>query len=114
MAPFLIHHRDFIFFGPIDRPLKRGDMVFYQRDNGQYVMHRICRVNSASSTYDIIGDAQTEIERGVRSDQVFAVVFKVQRKGKLLGPESFWWKFFESVWLCVRPFRRVIMKLYPR
>lgn len=28
MAPFLVHHRDIIFFSKPDSPLKRGDMVF--------------------------------------------------------------------------------------
>ena len=44
MAPFLIHQRDTVYFRKPDRPLKKGDMVFYQRDSGQFVMHRICRV----------------------------------------------------------------------
>ena len=60
MAPFLIHHRDTIIFGPVDRPLKRGDMVFYERPSGQFVMHRIRKVGR-EGLY-LIGDAQTETE----------------------------------------------------
>lgn len=41
MAPFLVHHRDTIYFSKPVSPLKRGNMVFYQRTDGQYVMHRI-------------------------------------------------------------------------
>ena len=41
MSPFLCHNRDYIYFTKPDRELRRGDMVFYQRDTGQYVMHRI-------------------------------------------------------------------------
>ena len=41
MSPFLCHNRDYIYFTRPDRELRRGDMVFYQRDTGQYVMHRI-------------------------------------------------------------------------
>lgn len=39
MTPFLCHLRDRIFFAVPDRPLRRGDMVFYQRASGQYVCH---------------------------------------------------------------------------
>ena len=44
MSPFLCHERDWIYFTRPDRALRRGDMVFYQRDTGQYVMHRIYQI----------------------------------------------------------------------
>ena len=112
MNPFLIHYRDTIFFKKPERPLRRGDMVFYQRSSGQYVMHRILRVKP-EGLY-IVGDAQTEIEGPVRPQQVFAIITRVKRKGKMIGPGDFWWKFFEGPWLCLLPFRHVIMRLYAR
>ena len=63
MSPFLVHQRDSIRFRKPDRPLKIGDMVFYQRKNGQFLMHRICRVRPEG--YDIVGDAQWLIEDSV-------------------------------------------------
>ena len=111
MAPFLVHERDSIIFSKPDRELRRGDMVFYQRDTGQYVMHRILHVKT-EGLY-IIGDAQTEVEGPVRPEQVFALVTKVNRKGKWIGPGNFWWWFFSTVWLRLFPIRRLILKLYP-
>ena len=111
MAPFLVHERDSILFSKPDRELRRGDMVFYQRDNGQYVMHRILKVKPEG--LDIIGDAQTEVEGPVKPEQVFALVTKVNRKGKWVGPGNFWWWFFSTVWLRLFPVRRLILKLYP-
>lgn len=112
MTPFLIHQRDVIFFRKPDRKLKKGDMVFYQRDNGQFVMHRICKVTQDG--YDIIGDAQTEIEHGVRPDQIFALITKVKRKGKLLSHGDFWWEFFEHIWPNLIPFRYLFVRSYGR
>lgn len=111
MAPFLVHERDSIIFSKPDRELRRGDMVFYQRDNGQFVMHRILHVRP-EGLY-IIGDAQTEVEGPVKPEQVFARVTKVNRKGKWIGPGNFWWWFFSTVWLRLFPIRRLILKLYP-
>lgn len=85
MAPFLIHGRDSIFFRAPERELRRGDIVFYERPGGQFVVHRICRVHADG--YDIIGDAQTEIEHHVQRKQIFARVTKVERKGKYLYRE---------------------------
>ena len=110
MNPFLSHYRDTIFFRKPDRPLRRGDMVFYQRENGQYVMHRVFHVKK-DGLY-IVGDAQSEIEGPVRPEQVFAIITCVVRKGKRIGPGDFWWEFFEHVWLWFVPVRRLIMTLY--
>ena len=115
MAPFLIHGRDTVWFEKPKRPLKRGDIVFFQRDDGSFILHRIRRVrkNALSkkekggdgystdirNAYDIIGDAQLMTECGIRRDQIFAVVIRVERKGKIIGPGDFWWQFFERVFL---------------
>lgn len=110
MSPFLIHQRDTIYFRKPDKKLKRGDMVFYERPGGQFVMHRIIRVRP-EGLY-LIGDAQTEIEGPLDSKCVFARVVRVRRKGKILEPGDFWWEFFQHVWLRLIPFRRGMMRIY--
>lgn len=45
MNPFLIHQRDYILMRKPERELKVGDMVFFQRNDGAYVMHRIHHIN---------------------------------------------------------------------
>lgn len=110
MSPFLVHGRDTVYLSKVTEPLKKGDVIFYQRDNGAYILHRICRV--AGETYCLVGDAQYLIEEGIRRDQVLAIVTAVRRKGKLLQKGSFWWDFFERVWLRMIPLRRPIIGLY--
>lgn len=110
MSPFLCHKRDYIYFTKPDRELRRGDMVFYQRDTGQYVMHRIYR--GKKDGYYMVGDAQTQIEGPLRGDQIFARIIKVKRKGRIIEPGNFWWEFFEHVWIRIIPLRKVIEKLY--
>lgn len=111
MTPFLADKRDTIIVSPKTEPLKRGDMVFYQRENGQYIMHRIHHIDQEGMLY-IVGDAQTEIEGPVDARQVFGVVKKVIRKGKLIDEKDFWWKFFEKVWIRMVPLRSVFRKVY--
>lgn len=110
MAPFLIHQRDFVWFKAPDRELRVGDIVFYQRKNGQFVMHRIRKIRPEG--YYIIGDAQIVTEGPVLQEQIFAVITKVQRKGRWIHPGDFWWEFFAHVWIHLIPFRRIIMKIY--
>lgn len=110
MSPFMIHERDYICFKKPDRQLRKGDMVFYQRKTGQFVMHRIWRVKKDG--FYIVGDAQTEIEGPVERGQIFAIVTRVKRKGRWIEPRDFWWEFFEKVWINMIPVRRIVVWAY--
>ncbi len=110
MFPFLADGRDSICFRTPDRALRAGDIVFYRRPTGQYVLHRICRVRPEG--YDIVGDAQTAIERPVRRAQIFALVTRVQRKGAWIAPGDFRWEFFARVWIRGIPLRPVLLRAY--
>ena len=111
MSPFLVHGRDQICFQKPDRPLKTGDMALYRRRNGDYIMHRVCRVGPDGSYY-FLGDAQQMTEGPIAPDQICGVVLRVCRKGKWLGPASFWWRFFRGPWLWLRPLRPWLRRAY--
>ncbi|MCD7762567.1 MAG: S24/S26 family peptidase [Lachnospiraceae bacterium] len=110
MSPFLVHQRDGIVFKKPDRELRRGDIVFYERMNGQFVCHRICRIRPEG--FYLIGDAQIQVEGPIRREQIFGLITGVMRKGKRLAPGDFWWEFFEKVWLRIFPLRRPLVRLY--
>ena len=115
MSPFLVHERDKILISRVDRPLKKGDMAFFQRASGQYVMHRIRFVRpgkNGKKQYYFIGDAQTVTEGPIEEDQIFGLITAVCRKGKWLRPGNFWWEFFRLVWLHMIPLRRTAIKIY--
>lgn len=109
MAPFLVHGRDYIYFKTPDRELKKGDMVFYRRTSGQYIMHRILDIKPEG--YYIIGDNQVMVEGPLDRSQIFAIVTKVKRNGQLIGPDSLIWKFYEKVWIRMIPVRRIISRV---
>lgn len=110
MSPFLIHNRDVIWFKKPDRPLKPGDMVFYQRRDGRYVMHRLYAIREDG--YYMVGDAQWQIEGPLAREQIFALITRVKRKGKMIQPGDFWWWFFRKVWLHMIPVRRFAERIY--
>ena len=112
MAPFLCHQRDTIIISKPTGHFFKGQMVFYKRDSGQYVMHRIHHIKD-DALY-IVGDNQTDIEGPIRKDQVFGVINKVIRKGKTLQKGDFWWEFFEHVWIRIIPLRKLFVKLYSK
>lgn len=110
MSPFLVHGRDTVYLTPPPNRLKKGDMILYRRQSGAYVLHRIC--DAEGDTFCLIGDAQREKEPGIRRDQVIALVTAVRRKGKLLKKGSFWWAFFEKIWIRMIPLRPAALRIY--
>ena len=112
MSPFLMHGRDSIRLKKPERKLRKGDMVFFQRKSGKFVMHRIIRVRKEG--FYLLGDSQqsSEIEGPIKECQIFALITSVCRKGRWIGPGNFWWEFFEHYWIRMIPFRRFFINTY--
>lgn len=110
MNPFLADKRDAVLVKRPERDLKRGDIVLYKRRNGQYILHRIWKVNREG--YYMVGDAQTEIEGPIKQDQIIGLVEKIRRKGKWIDETDFLWKLFDKVWIRILPLRPVLCKGY--
>lgn len=110
MVPFLVHGRDTVYLSKITTSIKRGDIVLYRRNNGELVLHRVCRLTSEGLT--MIGDAQQDPESGIGADQLLAVTTAVRRKGKLLTRSDWRWKCFGRIWLLVIPWRRKLLSVY--
>ena len=116
MMPFLIDRRDQVLIKRIERPLKKGDIAFFQRENGQYIMHRIHFMRKDGRTgenqFYFIGDGQKNIEGPIKETRIFGVITGVLRKVKYLDEHTFTWGFFENIWRYVIPFRPLIIKIY--
>lgn len=54
------------------RDVSKNDMVFYKRENGQFVLHRAVKIKKNS--YVMCGDNQFKLEKGIRQENVLAVV----------------------------------------
>ena len=111
MSPFLIHIRDTVFISSVKDPLKKGDIVFFQRMNGKYVMHRICDIDQEGNLY-LIGDGQTIVEGPIQQKQVFGIIHRVVRKGKVIEEDMIVWKFFSKIWIHLRTSRNFFIKLF--
>lgn len=104
MAPVLRHERDFVYLKDIkNHSLNKGDIVFIKRDTGEYILHRIFKINK-NKTFIMNGDAQgwTEI---VRNDQVIAYAKKIERKGKEISCDNNIYKIIVALWMKLRPYR---------
>lgn len=112
MKPMILGGRDQVILSPKPEKWKKYDLPFYQRDNGQYVLHRIVKVGD---TLTCIGDNQYVYEEGVRPDQMIAIATGFVRKGKTRSTSRLSYKVYCRFWHFSRGIRhfflRVIWKL---
>ena len=84
-------------------PLKPKEIAFYRRDNGQFVLHRVMRVED-DGTYTMCGDNQLYLEKNIRADQVIGYVARIYKKDRALSLSSFRYRLYVFVWTWM-PFR---------
>ena len=107
MHPILRHRRDTVYLQRPEEPLKKGDVIFYCRDNGRYVLHRIVRV-IGEGQYICSGDNQY-IPETVLQPQVLAVAESFRRGKKSVTTRHVGYRIFVWVWVGLFPVRRPIL-----
>lgn len=109
MYPLFSHKRDQVFLERTDTGnLKKYDMILYQRDNGQYVLHRIVGVGEKG--FILRGDAQTVNEYPIRENQIIAKVSGFARKGKEHTCDEMSYRFYVYLWTHTVLLRRIYRK----
>ena len=86
MYPTLKQGRDYAVLFKAPEHLKKGDIPFYRRENGQFVLHRV--VGEDENGYILCGDNQTEKEYGVKREWIIAILIAVERDGKRIPINS--------------------------
>ena len=104
MLPMLRQGVDTVVLSPVPEQLRKYDIPFYRRDDGQFVLHRIVAVGD---TYTCIGDNQFELEPGIRRDQMIAVVSAFTRGGREIPVTSLGYRCYCRFWHYSRPIRHL-------
>ena len=108
MLPMIRQGKDSVTLKPISGRLKKYDIPLYQRDNGGYVLHRVVKVGE---TYTCIGDNQFVEERGLRHDQMIAVVSSFTRNGKIIPMTDVRYQLYCRFWHFSRPARYFLRRV---
>ena len=109
MFPFLFNRRDVVYLEKFREEPQMGDLAFYRRNSGQYVLHRIVETGE---TYTLLGDRQIQPEPGIHPEQMLARAVAVRRNGKLLQTGHPVWRFFCGPWQWIRRFRPWLIRAY--
>ena len=104
MLPMLRQGIDSVTLSPVPEKLRKYDLPLYRRDNGQFVIHRIVK---AGETYTCVGDNQFALERGLRRDQMIAIVTSFSRGEKDVSVTALSYRIYCRLWHYTRPLRHL-------
>ena len=103
----LIRPRDLLVISKVDRPLRRLDIPLYQRDSGQFVLHRI--IKKRKNDYLICGDNRIWIEEGITDKHIIGVLTAIIRNGKRESVYCFKRRVYARLWWITFPVRRMVV-----
>lgn len=109
MLPLLRQGRDSVSLRQVDSPIRKGDILFYQRPDGSFVLHRVRAVTPNGLT--MIGDNQTLPERGVSPDWVIGRVTRIFRDDKEVICDGLRYRLYRKLWQFTIS-RGLMLKLY--
>lgn len=82
MLPTIRQGIDEVTISKLDTKPKRLDILFYRRENGQFVLHRLKKIKNGA--YLIRGDHQFEYEHGITDKHIIGVVTEIRRGEKVI------------------------------
>lgn len=109
MMPLIKQGRDVLVISkkPKGR-LKKYDIPLYQRDSGQYVLHRILKVRK--NDYVICGDNRWNPETGISDRHIIGVLTGIIRNGKEIPMSSVKYQIYVHLWCDWFPVRAFIIR----
>lgn len=93
MLPLLVPDRDAVVLKSPPLKLKKYDLPLYRRTGGQFVLHRVVKVEKDGS-YTMCGDNQCVREKGIKHSQIVGVVTSFSRNGKTVNAKNIFYRIY--------------------
>ena len=108
MLPLLRQGIDSVALRRLDRPPRKFDILFYQRKDGSYVLHRVKEVTSQGLV--LWGDNHTMLEYGITEKNIIGYAARIFRGEKELNCQSFRYRVYLWLWQ-FKAIRRVLLPI---
>lgn len=105
MYPLLRQRKDSVHIVKIEKPLKKNDVILYQRNDGKYVLHRLISIKKGK--YVFCGDNQWQKEYGITDSHIIGLMIGYYRKEKYCSVNTFKFKVYTFIISITRPIRRL-------
>lgn len=111
MFPLLKAGRDTVII-KADSEYGIGDIIFYRRDDGHFVLHRI--VGTDENGFILCGDNQTHLEKNIENRHIIAKVIEIKRDGKIIKTQDPKYSKYVNFWIKFLPHRRLPLAVMRR
>jgi len=96
MLPLIRQGRDSVALRALDRPARKWDVLFYQRRDGSYILHRVKAVTHEGMI--LWGDNHTMLEHGVTDDQIIGYAARIFRDEREVDCQSLGYRLYLWLW----------------
>lgn len=104
MHPYLKNGKHRVTLSPIKDELRHGDVVFYRRKDGAFVLHRVVKIKNGIVYF--CGDNQFYLEPHTNTVQSIALLTGIEYNGKHRDPFG----LGTRLWCATLPFRRFFLR----
>ena len=111
MVPTLRDQRSSVELTAPQGSVKKGQILFFRRLSGEFLLHRAIRVEKDAIT--VCGDAQSWTEQ-IRPCQIIGVVNRICRDGRWYACGTLADKAYCALWGLTRPFRPAMFRMVSR
>jgi signal peptidase I len=110
MVPTLKHLRDRVYISPFNRKANKGDILLTELQGKHCHLHKVIKCEGDMIFYN--GDSLTYCEGPLPVSNVIGIVTKLERKGKVIPVNNFYYKLWSAFWQKTIRFRRIILRIY--
>lgn len=96
MRPLLRQGIDSVVLEQLNRAPKKNDILFYQRQDGSYILHRVWDVTDTGLT--LVGDNQRMLEYGVTEGQIIGCVTRIYRGEEEINCDGLGYRMYLWLW----------------
>lgn len=111
MLPLLDGRRDTVTLKKKPAQLRKYDVIFYVRKSGAFVLHRIVRCEK-DGTYTLSGDNQYYLEKGVRYEDVKAVMAAYTKDGEEKSLSALSYRAYSRYNVLKKYIRMALVRVY--
>ena len=93
-----------------EKPLKKGDIILYKKNDGTLVLHRIIK-DDDNGIFTVLGDHQFKNAEQISRKQIIAVAKGFFINGCYVDGKTQWYRIYKKIWLSNLTVRRCFLAL---
>lgn len=108
MLPLLRQGIDSVALRSLDRPPQKFDILFYKRQDGSFILHRVKEVTKEGIV--LWGDNHTMLEYGITEENIIGYAARIFRGDKELDCQGFGYRMYLWLWQ-FKAVRRILLPI---